>query len=137
LNTILTIPAEVTPDVREGLFCLLGGAAEAIMHSLEQPDREYHPEWFHADRREVGQVFALLDLLGWNARCEPRDTEVNLSEHGQVIKEAIHGYLPLLEDQEQDAHANNESSRETTIALRLAACRGFAAVLERLVRELA
>jgi hypothetical protein len=36
--------------VRESLLCLLGDAAEAISHAVEQPGREYHPEWFDAGR---------------------------------------------------------------------------------------
>jgi hypothetical protein len=36
LSTTLKIPADVIADVREGLFGLLGDAAEGIMHSLEE-----------------------------------------------------------------------------------------------------
>jgi hypothetical protein len=144
LSTTLTIPAEVVQDVREGLFGLLGDAAEGIMHSLEQRDRDHHVESFKADRRQLGQVFALLDLVGWTTDSEPRAVAVDLGEHGQTLKEAVDGWLPLLEDQEAEVDVNDKRRaeegkppRKQEILGRLAACRVFAALLERRLKELA
>src|SRR6478672_8680489 len=104
----VTIPADVIDDVRESLFCLLGGAAEAIVHSLEQPERERHPEWFRAERTEVEDALALLDLAGWDASIAPRAIEVELPRYGPALKQALVGYLAVLEDQEAEADLNDE-----------------------------
>lgn len=143
LSTTLTIPAHVIADVREGLFGLLGDAAEGIMHSLEQPDRDYHVESFAADRALLGHVFALLDLIRWSTDSQPRAVDVDLGEHGPTLKEAVDGWLPLLEDQEAEADVNDrrraqegKPPRMEEIIRRLVACRDFAAVVERGLKEL-
>jgi hypothetical protein len=144
MSTTLTIPADVIPDVREGLFSLMGDAGEGIMHALEQPEHERHPERFQAGRAQLGQVFALLDLVGWDAGGEPRDVDVELREHGQTLKEAVDGYLPLLEDQDAEADLNDRlraerglPPRKQEIVRRLAGLREFAALVERRLEELA
>jgi hypothetical protein len=40
MSTTLTIPADVIPDVREGLYGLLGSAADRIGGDLVHPDRD-------------------------------------------------------------------------------------------------
>jgi hypothetical protein len=144
MRTTLTIPAEVVQDVREGLFGLLGDAAEGIMHSLEQPDRDCHVESFKADREQLGKVLALLDLVGWNTGSKPQSADVDLGEDGQTLKAAVDGWLPLLEDQEAEVDVNDKRRaeegkppRKQEILGRLAACRAFAALLERRLKELA
>jgi hypothetical protein len=140
MSTDLMVPADVVADVRESLFCLLGGAAEAIVYSLEQPERECHPEWFRADRRELEDVLALLDLAGWDAACESRAMDLDLARHGATLKQAVDGYLPVLEDQEAEADRNDElraaagkPPRRSEIVERVARFRKFAAVVgERL-----
>jgi hypothetical protein len=138
MSTTLTIPANVLPDVRESLFCLLGDAAEAISHPLEQPGHEYHPEWFDAGRRQLGQVFALLDLIGWDAARAPRQIHVDLHEHRQTLQQALDGYKPVLEDQEREADANDQHRRKEgkpprkqEIIARLVALREFIELVER------
>jgi hypothetical protein len=107
MNTALTIPASVLPDVRESLLCLMGDATGAIRHALEQRTREHQLERFDAGRRQLEQVFALLDLVGWGAAAEPREVEVDLGEYGPTLKEALDEYLPILEDQEKEADVND------------------------------
>jgi hypothetical protein len=138
MSTDLMVPADVVVDVRESLFCLLGGAAEAIVHSLEQPEREYHPEWFHADRRELEDALALLDLAGWDAARESQAMGLELARYGATLKQAIDGYLPVLEDQEAEAHLNDELRtaerklpRKSEIAERVARLRKFAAQVDQ------
>jgi hypothetical protein len=46
MTKTLEIPAERIPDVRDGLFCLLGGAAEQVSGVAYRRDRELHPDWF-------------------------------------------------------------------------------------------
>jgi hypothetical protein len=137
MSTDLMVPADVVAYVRESLFCLLGGAAEAIVHSLEQPEREYHPEWFRADRRELEDALALLDLAGWDAASESQAMGLELARHGPPLKQAVDGYLPVLEDQEAEADRNDElraaerkPPRKSEIVERVTRFRKFAALVD-------
>jgi hypothetical protein len=143
MSTNLTVPADVIGDVRESLFGLLGGAAEAIVQSLEQPDREYHPESFRADRRELEDALALLDLTGWDAASESRAIDVELARHGSTLKQAVDGYLPVLDDEEADADVNDQRRavegkppRKSQIVERVAGFREFAALLEQRLADM-
>jgi hypothetical protein len=139
--TKLTIPSVVLPDVREGLLCLLGDATESIMHTLEQPEREYHPEWFHDDRRLLTHVLALLDLVGWDAGREPSDVQLDLAEHGPTLKDALEGYLPLLQERtdQQDRRRAEEGMQpaKDDTAKRLAVAGELIATIERHAAEAA
>jgi len=97
-----TIPAHVVEDVREGLFCLLGATAEAMLRTLETPRRECHPEWFLDDRRRLQHALGLLDLVGWSARQQVREVEVESAQQWTTVLEAVQGYIPLLEDRRED-----------------------------------
>jgi hypothetical protein len=137
MSTKLEIPAGLIGDVRESLFLLLGGAAEAIVHSLEQPGREHHPEWFRDDRRELEDALELLDLAGWDASRASPAIDVELGRHGASLKQAIDGYVPFLEDQEAEADTDDrrraaagEQPRRRQIVERLVAFRALSRVLE-------
>lgn len=42
----------------------MGDAVEEIERTLTHPDRELYPEWFEKERKQLEDVFALLDLIG-------------------------------------------------------------------------
>ena len=143
MSTILTIPANVISDVREGLFCLMGDAIQEVGGALIQPERELHPEWFKKDRRRLEDVFALLDLISWAADGESREVEVDLRKYGRPLKEAVDGYMPLLADQEAEADANDvwraeqgKPARKDEIIASALALGEFAALIEQAVKEL-
>jgi hypothetical protein len=142
MSTTLTIPAGVLPDVREGLLCLMGDATGALRHALEQRTREHHPERFAAGRRQLEQVFALLDLVGWGAAGESHEVDVDLGEYGPTLKEALDGYLPILEDQEKEADVNDKrraeegkAPRREEVVNRLVGLREFVALVARRLPE--
>jgi hypothetical protein len=142
MSTTLAIPANVVTDVREGLFCLMGDAAQEINGALIHPERELHPEWFKKDRRRLEDVFALLDLIGWAAGDEARAIEVDLRKHGRPLKEAVDGYLPLLADQEEEADANDarraehgKPPRKDEIIASARALREFAVLIAQALKE--
>jgi hypothetical protein len=144
MSTTLTIPGNVITDVRIALFCLMGDATQGIDQALVHPDCENHPEWFQKDRDLLGRVFATLDRVGWAAGDDSRDVDIDVPAHGQTLKEALYGYLPLLEDQEAEVDVNDKRRaeegkppRKEGLIGRLAACRAFAALVERRVKDLA
>jgi len=142
MSTTLTIPAKLIPDVRESLFSLMGDASEEIERTLMHPDREMYPEWFEKERKQLEDVFALLDLIGWPADGESREVEVDLRRYGWSLKEALESFLPLIKDELEEADANDryrasegKPPRKAEIAARLAVFREFMPLVEQRVKE--
>jgi hypothetical protein len=144
MSTTLTIPADVLRDVRRGLFCLLGNAAEWIVHYGVQPRHDCHPEWFEDPRERFERAVALLDVVGWDSGCPPADVDVELGEYGKTLKEAVEDYLPVREDQVREADLTDswrvehgKPPRKEQVIRRLAALREFAALLDSRLEALA
>lgn len=142
MSTTLTIPAKLVPDVRESLFSLMGDAAEEIGRTLTHPDRELYPEWFEKERKQLEDVFALLDLIGWPADGESREVEVDLRRYGQSLNDALASFLPVIESELEEADANDayreskgKPPRKAEISERLAAFCEFVPLVEQRVRE--
>lgn len=142
MSTTLTIPAEIVPDVREALFSLMGDATEQIDQALIRPGRELHPEWYEEARHQLERVFALLDLVGWAAKDEPREVEVDPREHGKTLTETAERYLPFLADADREADANDQRRaaqgkppRKKEIVERGAAFREFLALVAQRLTE--
>jgi hypothetical protein len=143
MSNTLTIPAKLILDVRESLFSLMGDAAEETGRTLMHPDRELYPEWFEKERKQLEDVFALLDLIGWPADGESREVEVDLRRYGWSLKEALDSFLPLIEDERVEADANDryraskgEPPRKAEITARLAAFREFMPLVEQRVQDI-
>lgn len=143
MSITLTIPAKLIPDIRKSLFSLMGDAAEEIERTLTHPDRELYPEWFENERKQLEDAFALLDLIGWPADGESREVEVDLRRFRLSLKEALGGFLPLIEAELEEADANDryrgskgEPPRKVEITGRLAAFREFMPLVEQGVAEI-
>ncbi len=101
------VPVLILNDVREGLLCVLGEAAEEIVENLTQPEYEHHPEWFSGSRVLLGEAWACLDEIGWVGGKYPRPVKVSVSEHGEVIDRGIAAFLPCLDDFLREAPVND------------------------------
>jgi hypothetical protein len=144
MSTTLTIPADVIPDIREGLYGLLGVAADRIAGYLVYPDRDAMVDGFIEARSQLERVFPLLDLVGWSTRELPHSIDVDVADHGQTLKDAVHEYLPHLETWEAEADdtdrqrtQDGQPPRKPDIQKSLAACRNLLRLLERRLGELA
>jgi hypothetical protein len=96
MTSTVTIPVGGIADTREALLSLLGQPVQALAHTLTVPERELHPEWFEDDRRQFGEICRLLDVIGWDAAAPARKVQVS-AEDARAIREAIEGYLPMVE----------------------------------------
>jgi hypothetical protein len=142
MSTTLTIPANVVPDLREGLLCLMGDATQEINGALIRPERELHPEWFKTGRQRMDHAFALLDLIGWAAGGESRVVRIEVRTYGQPLKEAVDSFLPLLAAQEEEADASDvwraehgKAPRKAEIIGRALVLREFATRVEQALSE--
>jgi hypothetical protein len=105
----LVVPVLVLDDVREGLLCVLGDAAEEIVEALTQPKYERCPEWFSGSRVLLGKAWACLDEIRWVAGKYPRPVKVSVSEHGEVLARGIAAFLPCLNDRLKEAPVNDHA----------------------------
>jgi hypothetical protein len=144
MSTTLTIPADVIPDVREGLYGLLGIAADRIGSCLVHPDRDAMVDGFIESRGQLERVFPLFDLVGWTTRDHPHSVDVDVAEHAQTVKDAVEGYLPHLETWEAEAHDTDgwraergKPPRKPELEKSLAACRNLLRLLDCRLGELA
>jgi hypothetical protein len=144
MSTTLTMPADVIPDVREGLYGLLGVAADTIGSYLVHPDRDAMVDGFIESRSQLERVFPLFDLVGWSTRDHRHSVDVDVAEHGQTLKDAVQGYLPHLETWEAEADDTDrwraeqgKPPRKPELEKSLAACRNLLGLLDRHLEELA
>jgi hypothetical protein len=144
MSTTLTIPADVLPDVREGLYGLLGVAADGIGSYLVHPDRDAMVDGFVEARSQLERAFPVFDLVGWTTRDHRQNVDVDLAEHGKTLKDAVQEHLPLLETWEAEADdtdrrraQDGQPPRKPELEKSLAACRELARLLDRRLEELA
>jgi hypothetical protein len=126
----IEIPAELIPDVRMGLFGLLGNATEDISTVLTRPRFELHPEWFVAGRDLFEQTCELLDILGWDGNLRAQRATLDFDRWGATLKAALEDILPLIEME----LAEVEPPRPESVKRRLRSLREFASLLERRYR---
>jgi hypothetical protein len=101
------IPADLIPDVRAAVLCMLGDGTEAISHALALAEHELHPEWFVKGRDETERACALLDEIGWDGTLRPQATRIDLDPHGTTLRQALERYLPLVENWLEEAPLND------------------------------
>jgi hypothetical protein len=137
----LEIPAELIPDVRMGLFGLLGNATEDISTVLTRPRFELHPEWFVSGRDLFEQTCELLDVLGWDGNLRAQRATLDFDRWGATLKAALEDILPLIEMKLAEVEANDaaraergEPPRRESVKRRLRSLREFASLLERRYR---
>jgi hypothetical protein len=107
MSRTLEIPADLIPDVRVALQCMLGDGTEAISSALTFPERELHPEWFVRGRDEIERTCALLDEIGWDGALRPQATRIDAETHGATLRDALERYLPLVENWLAEADLND------------------------------
>lgn len=141
LNTI-HISADLIPDVRMGLFGLLGDAAEEISDAVTRPRFVLHPEWFVPGRELFEDVCELLDVLGWDSSLRPQDANLDFNRHGELLKAGVEDMLPHLEMELAEVDANDarraehgEPPRREQVKARMRALREFASLVERRSRS--
>jgi hypothetical protein len=138
MSSTLTIPADVVPDVRDGLLSLIGNATEQFEELLLSGDRDRRPDWYVPVRQMLEGVFALLDHVGWSSAGPRREIEIDVSKHGLRIMEAIEAGLSGLADQLDEADINDQRCATEGLPLKKQQLieqnqmvRDFAAVLEQ------
>jgi hypothetical protein len=136
---LITVPAEMLGELRNGLYTVLGDAAQGISQITDVGGRESHPEWYAEHRERFERTWALLDLIGWSEPKHPSAFRLDLHRHGQAMIEALDVRLLVAEDDLKEADAvdveraqrGEPPKRQRTIE-RADAVREFAAAVKDL-----
>jgi hypothetical protein len=137
---IITVPAEMVGELRNGLHTVLGDAAQGVSQVTDRPDRERHPEWYVEHRERFERAWALLDLVGWGEPKQPAALRIDLRQHHHAVTEALGVRLQVGADDLKEAGAvdveraadGEPSKREATIR-RVHTLREFAAAVKDLM----
>jgi hypothetical protein len=85
---LIVVPADVLGELREGLFSLLCDVVQGLDAVLVRPAHKRDRGWVGPVAR-FDHVRAVLDSIGWEQRDPEPDVEVDLSWHGQAVREAL------------------------------------------------
>jgi hypothetical protein len=100
---LITVPAEMLRELRNGLHTVLGDAAQGISQITDAGGRESHPEWYAEHRERFERTWALLDLIGWSEPQHPSALRLDFRQHGQAMIEALDVRLLVAEDDVKEA----------------------------------
>lgn len=104
-DAIITVPAEMASELRNGLHTVLGGAAQGVSQVTDKPGRERHPEWYSEHRERLERIWTLLDLIGWGEPNQPAAIRIDLRQHHRAVSEALDVRLLVGEDDLNEAGA--------------------------------
>jgi hypothetical protein len=139
-DSLITVPAGMLGELRNGLHAVLGAAAVSIAQTTARRERERHPEWYAEHRAQLEGACALLDLIGW---AEPRHSAampIDLRIHRRAVREALEVRLLVAADDLEEAatvdaeraERGEPPTREVT-KKRVAALREFADAVKGLL----
>lgn len=143
MSTSLCVPAAMVRYLRNGLYTLIGNAADVYLHFVSKARREQRPEWYREPLAQFDRARALLDLIGWDETGTAVDVHIDLHHHQQAVLSALHMEMAVAEADLQEAPTvdaeragrGEPPQRDLTIQ-RVSALREFVASVEAQVSRL-
>lgn len=143
MTTIVTVPANLVGDLRNGLHNVLSETATEVSGVADRAGREMHPEWYEKPIERFKDTCALLDLTGWSAPRQLTAVQIDLREHRRALIDALEMALLLTDvDLEQieavdaaRAARHEPPAREATIT-RVLALREFATTVSEMTASI-
>jgi hypothetical protein len=74
---LVTVPAELVDQLRQGAFAAIGAAAHAIDGVAFSGKRGAHPEWFRGPSDDLRELCGLLDAIGWEGAVPEVDVRLD------------------------------------------------------------
>ena len=109
-RSTITIPADATYWLREGLLGLLGSAAQGVHETL--PDVFPDVSKLLELRRLFERAATALDLAGWDVQAEPVTTPIDLGTHGDTLRDAIDDSARCLENLLAEGEDDDAGTRQ-------------------------
>jgi hypothetical protein len=139
MDAIITVPAEMAGELRNGLHSVIGEAADGISATTELSGRERHPEWYAEHRDRFERTRTLLDLIGWGEPEQPAAIRIDLHQHRRAVDEALDVRLLVAADDLKEADLvdteraeQGEPPKREATTKRVFALREFAAAVKDL-----
>ncbi len=110
MHSLVTIPAILTPQLRNGIHHVLGDAAKEVSTVVEHADRLSHPERYTKPVARFKRTCELLDLIGWGIPTEAAAIQVDLREHCAALTDALDMTVRLA-DLEVDEIEDRDAAR--------------------------
>lgn len=124
MSTMLTVPAELVGDLRNGLHSAIQPPVEGIAEVANRQGREHHPEWYLEHFDHLENVLALLEVIGWCEVDQPPVVRIDMREHRWAILKAIEVIALLAIDELDDLDTvDRERARRGETSKRTAAIR--------------
>jgi hypothetical protein len=86
---LVTIPAELVEQLRQGAFVAIGAAAHAIDGVVFSGKRGAHPEWFRGPAEDLRELCGLLDVIGWEGEMPEIDVRLELEALPRGLLKAL------------------------------------------------
>jgi hypothetical protein len=135
-NTMLTVPANLVPYLRDGLFGEWGFAAEDIADRALQfgsnASRDIYSEALEAF--DAGRT--LLDAVGWCDEGIQADIEINLALHPKLVLRALKSESRMIAERVREMPRNENKEARNTETARATVLRMFARSVQEQIRRL-
>jgi hypothetical protein len=133
---MLTVPANLVPYFRSGIFGEWGFTAEDIAQRALQFGSSSQGKATYRELLEAFEAgYVLLDAVGWCEESVPVDAEINLALHPQMILRSLKNERELLIDQRREMPKRDKDSRNA-VAAQVAALDAFVKLIEIQLRQL-
>jgi hypothetical protein len=135
-HTMLTVPANLVPYFRSGIFGEWGFTAEDIAQRALQFGSSSQGKGAYQGSLEAFEAgCALLDAVGWCEESASVDAEINLALHPRMILRALKNERELLIDQRREVPKRDKDSRNA-VSAQVAALDAFVKLTEVQLRQL-
>jgi DNA-binding NarL/FixJ family response regulator len=89
ISGVVTVPADLVGQLRNGLHNVLSVAASEVSSVADRANRERHPEWYDQPLERFTRTCALLDAMGWGDSEQPVAAQINFGEHRLALIDAL------------------------------------------------
>jgi hypothetical protein len=94
---LVTVPAELMDQLRQGAFTAIGAAAHAIDGVAFSSKRGAHPEWFRGPSEDLRELCGLLDLIGWEGAVPEVDVRLDPDALPRGLLKALRAVMDTAE----------------------------------------
>ena len=94
---LVTVPAELMDQLRQGAFAAIGAVAHAIDGVAFSGKRGAHPEWFRGPSEDLRELCGLLDAIGWEGAVPEVDVRLDPDALPRGLLKALRAVMDTAE----------------------------------------
>jgi hypothetical protein len=135
-QAMLTVPANLVPCLRSGVFGEWGFAAEDIADRALQFGSDASDDAYRVPLKAFDAGRALLDAVGWRAEGSQADVEIDLSLYPQLVLKALTSEQLALSDRLTELPPTGSKDARDVVIARSEALNAFLKLVKLQVRRL-